>query len=340
MSNTNINLQSVVNLCATHADLIPLAGVGGYTNEPALSLCNDVLSDLLAAPHAWKFNRKEMGLLVTATNKQDYIFAGAVAFTLGATAQGWAIALASNSAITVTAGVVTVTTLENHRFAVGDTVYLNGVTMTTGTASKYNSTFTDNGSSSAWSNGWVITAVTSNTFSFAATSGQNNSDVGGAPGITDFGWCEDASMVQMTDTSSPQHVQPLTAYRELPVTSRVANPTKVSVIADNGDGTLKIRFVLVPGTVPWGAKLVYQKAAPVKVALTDNWAPFPDSYSAVYRQALLYRMWRYINSPRADAEYQKLQAAIGKAQGSDDSEQTSVQIIPEEPIMSEDWWGW
>jgi hypothetical protein len=66
------------------------------------------------------------------------------------------------------------------------------------------------------------------------------------------------------------------------------------------------------------------------VSLADSWAPFPDHYSAVFRQALLYRMYRYLNSPRADAEYQKLQQEIMKAQGSDDAEASEVYVCPED----------
>ncbi len=210
MSST-LTLQQVVNLAATHSDLMPLAGVGGYSNEPALSLCNDTLQELLAAPLDWKFNRVEMPFLVTSNTKQDYKFAGAVAFTLGSTSAGAAIDLASANAITVTAGVVTVNTLEAHTFSVGDTVYMFGVTATTGTSSKYNSTFTQTSASSTYSGGWVLTAVTSTSFSFAATTGQNNSDVAGAPGITDFGWLVSATMFELNNTSSPQNIHPIEA---------------------------------------------------------------------------------------------------------------------------------
>jgi hypothetical protein len=156
MGASTIPLQKTVNFCSTHADLLPLANVGGFTNEPALTLCNEAISELISDPNDWVFNRVEMPPLFTCANKQDYLFAGACAFTLnvnpvnGATqsspSQGWAIDLASNSAITVASGTVTVKTLETHRFVVGQIVYLTGVVMTTGTTANYNSTFTDNGS--------------------------------------------------------------------------------------------------------------------------------------------------------------------------------------------------
>lgn len=338
----SITLQNVANFCSTHADLLPLSGIGGYTNEPFLSIANDAISDLLLDPNDWKFNRQEMPMLVTCPQKQDYIFAGACAFSLGPTAQGWAIDLYTNSAITVAAGVVTVNTIETHRFIVGDTIYLNNVLMSTGTASAYNSVFNDTGSATSWSQGYVITAVAAKSFTFVAAAGQNNSDVGGAPGINNFGWLTSASMVQMVNTSSPQYSQELTAYRELAVTSFVANPEKVSVMADLNDGTLKIRFYRASGSTTWGVKLVYQAAAPVKQSLGDNWSPFPDQLSALYRQAVVYRMYRWLNSPRAEVEYQKLKEETMKAQGGDSAEETNVSLQPEYPLMDsgDSWWGW
>src|SRR5579862_6991615 len=102
----NKTLQSVANFLSTQADLLPLTGIGGYTNEPFLTYANDALSDLITEDNDWKVNRAEMPMLVTCPQKQDYLFAGACAFSLGSTSQGWAIDLASNSAITVAAGVV------------------------------------------------------------------------------------------------------------------------------------------------------------------------------------------------------------------------------------------
>lgn len=346
---STITLQTVVNFASTHGDLLPLSGVGGYTNEPALSLCNDALSDLISDPNDWVFNRVEMAPLFTCPNKQDYLFAGACAFTLNSsganagTSQGWAIDLSSNNAITVSGGVVTVNTLEPHRLAVGQTVYLTGVTMSTGTSAKYNSTFTDNGSVSQWNTGWVITAVTTSSFSFAATTGQNNSDAGGAPGITNFGYATSASMQEVNNNSSPPNTYPLSAKRELPVSSRVSIPEKVSVIADLGTGVLKIRLLWVPSTTVYAVNIVYQAQAPLKTSLTQTWAPFPDNYAAVIRQALLYRMYRYLNSPTADNEYKKLQAEIAKIQAADDATQTDVGLQPSEPIMDASYdgmYGW
>ena len=345
MPASTITLQNVLNYAMIQGGLTPLTNVAGFANEPGLSICIDAMSDLITSPNDWKFNQVDLPMLVTAVNKQDYLFAGACAFTLqsglatGSASTGAAIAITNG--VTVGGSVVTVTTLEPHRFNVGDTVYHNGVVMTTGNSAAYNSTFTDNGVYSAWTNGWPITAVTPNSYSFAAVPGQNNSDAGGAPGITNYGWLASATAVEMNNGNSPQRSIDLEAVKTLQPWSMAANPEKVCVYKDFGNGVLKIRFWYVPSTVIWGAKLVIQAAAPVFTELTQTWAPFPDNMSSVYRQAVLYRVYRYLNKPTADAEYQKLQAEITKAQGFDDAEDSDVHMCPSEgSIGSGTVWFW
>src|SRR5437879_869092 len=133
---STITIQSIVNLTSTFAELMPLSGVGGFTNEPGLSIANDTMQELLGEKMPWKCNRKEMASLFTTQGKQDYLFAGACAFTTD-NAKGVGIDLASANAITESGNTVTVNTLDNHALAVGDTVYMTG-----NTVAAYNSTFT------------------------------------------------------------------------------------------------------------------------------------------------------------------------------------------------------
>lgn len=341
-------LQSVLNFCSTHIELLPVTGVGGNLEEPGLSICNDVLSGLLSSQNNWKINRKDYpNYLVTAPFKQDYIWGGSSAFTISSTQQGWAIALASNSGITVSGGVVTVNTIEPHQFAVGDTVFLNGVVAQAGnaaSAANYNSTFTSTKTGSVWSGGYIITSITSTSFSFTAIAGQNNGDILGAPGIADMGWLQECYAYQMADTSSPQYNRLLYTKRQLPVARVVANPDSMCMLSDNGDGTLNFRFYYCPGTITWGAKISYQKSAPVKTDVSQNWFPFPDHYAPVYRQAVLAACYRYIGSPKAEAEFQKLQMVIAKMAGFDDNEQTDVHIQPSIPLLDDGlyygFWDW
>lgn len=67
-----LTIQNVVDWARTHAKLIPIVGVGGFSNEPALSIANDVIQEILSPPFNWKFNRKEATTFDTVENQQDY----------------------------------------------------------------------------------------------------------------------------------------------------------------------------------------------------------------------------------------------------------------------------
>lgn len=323
-ANLTLKLQTIVNLASTHADLLPLAGVGKFYAEPALSLCNDVIQELLAYPHAWKINRADMPPFATAPNKQDYIVSGATAFVLGDGSTGVGIAA---SGVVKSGTTVTVTTLEAHNMSTGQTVYMLGNADTT-----FNSTYTQNASSSGYTGGWVITATpTTTTFTF--THGTSGTTTTGPATITDFGWLEGATMRELNSTASIPRPWALEACNFLQPSGLVVRPEKISVLADNGDGTLKIRLKDTPGAQTFLVSPYYQKRAPLKTSLEDNWSPFTDDYSFVYRQCFLARCYRYIDSPRADSEYQKAAQQIVKAMGKADVENSDQHLYPEYSLI-------
>jgi len=69
---STITLQSVVDWARTFTKLIPIVGVGGFSNEPALSICNNVIQEILAPPFNWKWNRVELATFLTVDDTQDY----------------------------------------------------------------------------------------------------------------------------------------------------------------------------------------------------------------------------------------------------------------------------
>jgi hypothetical protein len=333
---STISLSDVVRYARQHGELAPLTQVGGTIQQPALDLCNDVLLDILTSPNDWRWNQAEMTILVTCANKQDYLFAGASAFVLSGLSGLTSGAAISMDGITVANNTVTVSTMEPHRFKIGNTVYLVGNVMTTGDSSAYNSIYFDDGIQSGWLNGWVITAVSPTSFSFAAVPGQNNADAGGAPGITDFGWLASAFLRQMDNHASPQYGYQITAVKDVQPTAQVGDPEKVSIYTDYGDGTIKVRFSFVPSSTSWGCFMIYQKRAPLKVSLSQMWEPIPDNFIHLCRQGIVYRMYRYLNkTAQANIEYQKFQADVAKAQRFDDNEESDVHIIPE---SFQAWW--
>jgi len=359
---STITLQSIANFCSTHSDLLPLTGVGGFTSEPFISIANDAMAEIINNDQDWKWNTVEIcdlvqtfGPLITSMNKQDYLFAGASAFVLqvsGASAvvsSGAAIDLIANGGVTVAAGVVTVKTLEPHRFQVGNIVNLLGLVFTTGTAANYNSSYSDNGNVTAWGTGYTITAVTAKSFSFAAVAGQANNDVGGAPGfgvsnggtvqLGGMGWLSGCTMFELNNNSSPPNWRQMKAVGYLSKWSRVSDPDKVAIVQDYGTGVLKVRFNQIPGGVIWAVNLVYQVAAPLLTNMAGTWAPIPDKYNDLIRQAALYRCYRYLNpnSTATQNEFKKLEQVLAKSQGTDNAEESNVYLQPENGLVDDYW---
>lgn len=71
---STITLQDVALWATTFTKLIPIVGVGGYQDEPALSICNNVIQEMLSEPYNWKFNSKVAQPFLTdgTLNTQDY----------------------------------------------------------------------------------------------------------------------------------------------------------------------------------------------------------------------------------------------------------------------------
>jgi hypothetical protein len=323
----SITLQQIVNQAQTHVELAPLANVAGYNDEPALSLCNDVIQELLSTGYTWKFNRVECPPFFTQRGKQDYFFAGASAFTTSGKSAG--IALTDMGGATKVGTTVTIKTIEKHAFEVGETVYLSGIEV-----EAYNSTFTQTPNGSSWTGGKTVASVPT-PYTFTYTDDATVLAASGAPGISNFGELESATMVRADDEAAVQKVWHPTAVRSLKPSSDRGIPDKVAVVSDES-GVLKIRLHGIPESEPWQINLVYQRKAPQKTALTQTWFPFPDEYAFVFRQAFLARAYRYINSRRADIEEQKAQRAVLKAMGKDDGESSDEHFAPQTPLMD---WG-
>lgn len=146
-------------------------------------------------------------------------------------------------------------------------------------------------------------------------------------------------MADTADGSPVPRVYDVLAVRKMRPSSEGGMPKKIAVVSDNGAGVLTLRVQGVPGAPVYGITVVYQAKAPNLTALTDTWKPFPDEYGFVYRQMFLARCYRYLSSARADNEYAKAQAAIAKALGKDDVEQSNQYVTPERPLMAGFTWS-
>ena len=354
--NQTTTVQKIVDQLKIHTNLQNFFNVGGIPNEPGLTICNNALQILLSLSNAWKHNRQELSgppagsgnFFVTQYGVTDYLHAGACAFTLlnnitpSLPSGGASIDLAASpvgggtSAISVTAGVVTVQTLQPHPFQVGQTVYMVGNTL-----SAYNSIFTyQNGlnPTSAWTNGWVITAVPDNMhFKFAATAGQNNADATGAPGITNWGWMESAYVTDINNTSFPQPVFKILAVdRIAPAYYSNGDTLQVAMMIDFNNGVLKFRISEPFSLYCWQVNCVYQ-ARPAKLVSPQSVFQWPDNWSFVLHEMCLWQAYRFakgISAAETTAQKAAASEAIGMARAAEDVEDANEGLSPDKSLMS------
>lgn len=310
---STITLQNIVDYGRTQTRLIPIVGVGGLGQEPALSLCNDTLQEVLSSPYAWRFNRASIPPFTTVNYQQDYIVTGATAATPGAAGGIFPVKMsplgASESGTTVT-----INTTYAHTIAVGNVVTITGMA-----DPSYNGTFT------------CTTVPNSTSFTFTHTL--SNLGPSGASGITNINWVERCVLEDFANTSNVKPRHNIEVVATLTIESIIQPPFKVSFETQQDDGSVTFRFWPVPSSQIWTAYLDYQVKPPIKTSLGNTWAPWPDELGYVLRQGFLSRALVFAEDPRAQQELQKFEMLLAKALGIKDQEMRSESFFPERPIL-------
>ena len=73
MGNSNITIQEVVDEVAVIGDLTPvLKETGGYADQPALNISNNVMGELISVRFPWKWNRFKLPPFTLNPLQQDY----------------------------------------------------------------------------------------------------------------------------------------------------------------------------------------------------------------------------------------------------------------------------
>src|SRR5260221_358237 len=72
-TSTSAVLQNIVNQMRAYPEVTPILGTSGYTQEPALSIANDLMQRILAEEMDWKWNRAYVPSILTVALQQDYV---------------------------------------------------------------------------------------------------------------------------------------------------------------------------------------------------------------------------------------------------------------------------
>jgi hypothetical protein len=70
--SSTIVLQDVVNWAKSFPEVVPVLGLSGFSQEPAITFANDVMQKILAQGMNWKWNRAYVPSFLTVALQQDY----------------------------------------------------------------------------------------------------------------------------------------------------------------------------------------------------------------------------------------------------------------------------
>lgn len=327
------SLRRTIDFTRTRTRMIPLLNVGGIPNQPGLDLCNDVLQTLLSTPNNWKFNQAQLPAFTTIGFQQDYWLSGCTAIVAGKTCLHLNSALGDPPGLQQNRhevcasfnrfaphGIQGRAPSPAHVFLAGDEVEIRGAG-----ADPYNGRHRI---THAWRTG----------FSFELCETGLAPD--GGQGLNEIGWLEHANLEEWISNAYIRPSHDIETAFSLPLISEIATPVKVARQMDNVQQCgskliteIMIRCWPVPGNQTWRVYIFYQRKAPLKYDLDDNWSPWPDHLGYVLRSGLYAKALDHAEDPRAPMFDAKFQADIAKALNITQQEPRAEAFYPDRPIM-------
>lgn len=326
---STITLQQIVNSIRAYPELTPVLGAGGWTQEPALTIANDVMQRFLAQSLNWKFNRANVPTFLSIALQQDYV---TNVTNLGWLEQGWRIDINNTSAGGLTNAPKPIFTMETVR-DLGQTSYQ---------ASPFNMSWVPN--SLATMGRWIANTQYQSGYQQALTpatpiqqfidANRNilflNSNALGL-NLQSPGFFGGASIPQPGYGLSGT-IQPAAPIGAVAGTT-VPDNQLVWTVADPNGYTMRVAPLPAVSGLTWLIFAVYQKKPPILTSLQNTLAPIPDEFGYLFRQGFIAMAYRHADSRNAGDSYMKWEEDLMIALRSADREREDASFYPSESLM-------
>ena len=302
---STITLQSIANSARAYPELTPVLGTGGFTQEPALSIANDIMQKMLAVGMNWKFNRANATPFLTNTLQQDYITS---ITNLSWLELSWRTDINNTSEPLPTYPMETVRDLpktsrqNNTPFQIS---WLPNSLAVYGTWEVLTSYPTGLGQAQTPASPVQQFIDANGNFLYVSTNGISGAVAPAAPALSAAG-----------------------------VT--VADGTVVWTVADPNGVAFRILPLPANAGIVWQINPVYQKKPPILTSLQNTLTPIPDEYGYLFRQGFITMCYGHAGSPKFRDAYAIWEQALFNATRSADREQENNTMYPSESIMGSD----
>lgn len=326
---STVTLQSIIDYLRSYEELRPVLDASGFTEEPALSIANDIMQRFLAQGMDWKFNRANVAPFLTVPLQQDYVSS---VTNLSWLEQGWRLDI-NNNAIPKP-----FFTMESVR-DLGQTSYQ---------ANPFNLSWVPNNLAimgewqalTAYPCGYGVTyPLASPIQQFIDVNDNilyiNSGGLGlslNSPGVGATGF---ASPTPPYGTSGA--VQPVLPASSAAGTTVVDGTVTWTVADPNG---IAIRLAPIPasGGLTWLINPIYQKKPTILTSLQNLLTPVPDEYLYLFRQGCLARAYQHAGSRIGPEAYSQWEETIMIALRSADREREEASFYPTQGLTGGNPW--
>ena len=319
MGNSTIQLQDVMDSIATIGDIqTVLDHTGGWADEPALTIANDVMQEMLATRFPWKWNRIKIAPFPLTSLQQDY--ASLALKTLGWLENGLRVDVNNSTYPPPTWPIYAVRDLDMSNVQSGfpyQVAWFWNRDLEQGKWPGPNETYTQ---------------------PIGATDTPENpptnitDDAGNILVLTSYGITGDAAPQV---PAWPDGTAPPANY---PIGAQVIDGTCIWTVADpDAQG---FRFAPMPpkGGQVWLMRLFGQKKAPRFTSLKQLIEPIPDDHEKWFRDGCIAYAHRYSANPAVKARYPAMKAewisAMEAETKTNDREDESRGFFPDKSVMS------
>ena len=294
---STIPLQKTIDLTTRYIYNSPLLYVN--SGDLAYSFGDEVRQFLLSPPFVWRWNRAEATPITCIAGQSDYdvnipdfgfIERAWIAFPSAAGTPTQIYSSMNILSISATGGVVTAIVNGNplsFGFKTGQIISVQQVTDTT-----FNSF-----------QNLQISSIGPNSITYSQAGTGALSSGGIVFNISSLG------IPAVTPNGQPLPTKELEVSNSLAQETVLGQPAFISVVADDNNGNVTFRLMMVPDQ-QYTLYIIYQKTAPTFEAATDTWDPIPDYMSYVYNKGFLAKAYEYKGDERFAFVWQEFMKMI------------------------------
>jgi hypothetical protein len=330
-STTNpITVQQLANQLRVYPEYTPVFGTSGFTQEPILTMCNDVLQRFLAEGLPWKWNRSYVPSILTVALQQDYC--------TQLTDIGW---LENCVRIDIN------NSTNNGNLAPKPIFMMEAIRdlqQTSYQGIPFNVSFIPN--TLAFMGQWMANTPYGCGYGVAQipiTPIQQFIDINGnilyidstvlglninSPGF--------AGQPVSLPSNSPYGISGSTAPQAPPNATpgtKVQDNTVIWTVADPNAYAIRVAPLPAFSGLAWLIPPVYQRKPPTLTSLQDRINPIPPEFNYLFRQGLRASLYDHAGSPKAESAFAKWLQDLNTALRSGDRQTESFSMYPGEPVV-------